>query len=515
MLGLLVCVVGLSVPASTTSTSTEDLIIIVDEDSDPPDGIVREEPDLPAVDPWNVRARASIELDARVGVDTSFDRRGEHVGELWLGGRLELDVDIAQGLSAFAAPSFDYVNAIDREGEDRQFLYLLTPEAYVAWADGPFVLRAGALVFSWGPSDIIGPNDVLNPVDYRRSILGFAEDAKIPVLAAEGGATFGPFTIKAVVQPFFTASRFHIQKWDFSALQAGVFPLSDSFPVDQFFSEAQVDELGSQALGTERPSSRPDNATVAGRATLSLGTVDLGLNAVYGWDTLPSFIVDEDLVFLANRFAETNAAGEPFPFTDEDVLAAVERLRDAVDGGRKIIKGTYLRRSVLGVDAVAALDPIVLKLDLAYSFQHTVYTQALQPKARPWLNAVLGLEYYDGSRLQVIAELFAISIFDVPGDYRLLFFEETGAAPGDQRSVFFPGIAGAVRYAVLNGDLRFELGASATLRGDVLVLPSIQYKLGDMHRFMIGGMVVEGRNGSYGQTYSNTDQVYVAYRWSY
>lgn len=514
MLGLLVCLVGLPTSTTATATATDDLIIIIDEESQG-DGIIREEPSVPEVDPWDVRARASIELDARVGVDTSFDRRGEHVGELWLGARLELDVDLARGLSVFAAPTFDYVTAIDREGEDRQFLYLLTPEAYVAWADGPFVFRAGALIFSWGPSDIIGPNDVLNPVDYRRSILGISEDAKIPVLAAEGGATFGPFTLKAVVQPFFTASRFHIQKWDFSALQAGVFPLSDRFPVEQFFSEAQVDELGSQALGTERPSSRPDNATIAGRAALTFGTFDIAFNAVYGWDTLPSFIVDDDLVFLANTFAETNAAGEPFPFTDQEVLSAVERLRDAVDGGRKIIKGTYLRRTVLGFDAVAALDPIVLKVDVAYSLQHTVYTQALLPKAHPWLNAVLGLEYFDGSRLQVIAELFAFAVFDVPGDYRLLFFEETGAPPGENRTVFFPGIAGAVRYTILNGDLRFELGVSATLRGDLLILPTVQYKVGDMHRFMIGGMAVEGREGSYGHSYTNTDQVYVAYRWSY
>ncbi len=507
---LLALVIG----TSSTATTTEDQIVIIDDTPPSPPPAVKESPSSF----WDIHARAAMRFDTRIAVDTSFDRRGEQVGELWLGGRLDLDLELADSIKVYAAPSFQWVGAIDREGGDREFLYLMTPEAYVSWAEGPFVLRAGALVFSWGPSDIIGPNDVLNPVDYRRSILGFSDEAKIPVLAIEGAGTFGPLTLRAVVEPFFTASRFHLAAWDFSALQAGVFPLRSDFPIDYFFSDAAIDELGNELLATDRPSDHPGNATVAGRATLSLGGIfDLSLNAVYGWDTLPAIVVDDDLLFIANTFAEAKAAGESFPLTDQPVLDAIQRIREAVDSGRKLAKGTYLRRSVLGFDAVLALDPIVLKLDVAYSFQHTVYTQSIEPKSRPWLDAVFGIEYFNGDSLQVILELFAFTIFDVPSSYRLIFFEADQALPEDpgDRTVVFPGFAGAIRYSILDGDLRFELGASATLRGDLLLLPSVRWMITDAHQVMLGGMAIEGKDGSYGQRYSNTDQLYVAYRLSY
>jgi hypothetical protein len=471
-----------------------------------------------STDFWNIRARAAMRFDSRVSVDTSFDRAEEQVGELWLGGRVELDLDLAEGFKAYAAPSFQWVGALDREGDDRQFLYLLTPEAWVSWARGAFFVRGGALVFSWGPSDIIAPNDLLNPIDYRRSILGFSDEAKIPVLAVEGGAIFGPLNVRAVIEPFFTPSRFHLTAWDFSALQAGVFPLRSDFPIDYFFSDAEVDHLGNELLGTDRPPDRPDSATLAGRATLSLGSaLDLSISAIYGWDTLPSVVIDDDLLFIANTFAESRASGQPFPLTDEEVLDAIQRIREAVDEGRKIAKGTYLRRTVFGFDAVLALDPIVLKLDAAFSLDRTVYTQTLEPKSHPWFNGVLGMEYFDGESLQIIFEVFLFAAFDVPADYRLIFFEKDEPPPddGSDRVVLFPGLAGAVRYSILDGDLRFELGLSGTLRGDLLLLPSVRWMISDAHHLTLGGMAVEGRDTSYGARYTNTDQLYVAYRLSY
>src|SRR5687767_3095571 len=225
------------------------------------DAIQIEEVSPVETDFWTMRARTAISLESRLSVDTSFDRAEEQVGELWLAARLELDVDLAEGFKAYAAPNFQWVGAVDREGDDRQFLYLVTPEAYLSWASGPFMIRAGAIVFSWGPSDIIAPNDLFNPIDYRRSLLGFSDEAKIPVLAIEGGGTFGPVDLRAVIEPFFASSCFHLAVWDFSALQAGVFPLRSDFPIDYFFSEAAIDQFGNEILVTERSSDRPDNAT--------------------------------------------------------------------------------------------------------------------------------------------------------------------------------------------------------------------------------------------------------------
>src|SRR5262245_33596573 len=97
-------------------------------------------------------ARATIRLEARAAMDTAFDESGEHVAQLGLGGRLELEVDITRELSAYVAPNFFYAAGFDREGSDREVLYLVTPEARVSLQLGAFDLRAGALIFNWGAS---------------------------------------------------------------------------------------------------------------------------------------------------------------------------------------------------------------------------------------------------------------------------------------------------------------------------------------------------------------------------
>ncbi len=53
----------------------------------------------------------------------------------------------------------------------------------------------GALTFNWGASDLIGPCDVLNPLDYRRNFVAALDDLKIPVLAAELVTALGPLTV--------------------------------------------------------------------------------------------------------------------------------------------------------------------------------------------------------------------------------------------------------------------------------------------------------------------------------
>src|SRR5687768_480311 len=110
---LLALVIGTSSTATTSEAP-----IVIEEELAPP---------APAEnDFWDIRARAAIRFDSRVSIDTSFDRAEEQVGELWLGAKVELDVDLAESFKVYAAPSFQWVGALDREGDDRQFLYLVT-----------------------------------------------------------------------------------------------------------------------------------------------------------------------------------------------------------------------------------------------------------------------------------------------------------------------------------------------------------------------------------------------------
>lgn len=79
-----------------------------------------------------------------------------------------------------------------------------------------------------------------------------------------------------------------------------------------------------------------------------------------------------------------------------------------------------------------------------------------------------------------------------------------------------PGALAAIFFSALDGDLRFELGVLATFtRGDFGIAPAITWRVDDHHQLGIGGFALEGTASSLGGAYTNTDQVYVTYRFSY
>src|SRR5687768_9580234 len=97
---LLCLVLSFSSSTSATSKSTDDdALILVPGDDDRIDPTTEAMPVPRQVNgEGGLEARAGIKLEARLSVDTRFDRAGEHVAELGLGGRLELDVDLSRNV---------------------------------------------------------------------------------------------------------------------------------------------------------------------------------------------------------------------------------------------------------------------------------------------------------------------------------------------------------------------------------------------------------------------------------
>lgn len=512
--------------AAADDPEEEDEIILLYDD--PPQTTEAPAPDLEAAEPeapsrpllggLGLRARARLVLDARLGLDLRFDREGEQIVDALFGARLELELELSRTLTAYAAPWVGWIGALERDGTDRSLLLSLPPEAFVRWRSGPISVRAGNLVFAWGSSDLIAPSDVLNPLDLRRGGLGLAEGVKIPILAGEVVASLGPLTLRGVAAPFFTPSRFFLVGWDY-ALANGAIPGSPSVNLDGLVGRPTVDHLGDQVVLTDRPPDRPDSATLAARATLHLGDLDVSATAVHGWDALPRVILDPDLLIVLEALGASARGQEESPLSDPEVVDALVRVERAVDRGQTLFKGSYARRNLIGVDATWALDPIVLKVDVAYTFGRTLYTQGFRPITLPWLNAVLGAEYVRGEDLQITAELFALTILDIPSNQRLLYFEAMtpppSSGPEGRRTISVPGAAAAVRYALLDGDLALQLAVAHTFtRGDWVLLPRVAWRVAAGHELSLGAVWIEGHSDGYGGVYGNTDQVFVAYRCS-
>lgn len=459
----------------------------------------------------------SARLDAQLALDTSFDRRGEQVFELLLGGRFELDVDLTEELSAHTAPSFVSATAISREGSDREMLYLDVPEASVTWARGPFHLRVGALVFNWGSSDLVAPCDVLNPPDLRRTIVGNPGESKLPVLAAEAVGRVGPLTLRGVFEPFFTPGRFFVSGWDSGVAQiltAQGVVLPD---LTQAFGAPVADRFADQLLAFDRPSDRPDHFTLGLRGTLDVGDLELSFTFVHGYEHFPRVKLDPNLIIVAGAFLDNITLGRPIPFSDPTFGQAFSDLEHALERGERLFGGEYPRRTLFGLDGTYALDPVVLKLDVAYTLTRTLYTQDFAPIALPWMDVVVGLDYTDGDRFFFTMEGFALLVFDVPGDLRLALFEPREAAPGGTatRTVLLPGMSAGARYSVLDGQLVFELGLATTFtRQDLIISPTIRWKPDDHHSLRLSGVAIEGKKDGYGGIYSHNDQLVLGYSYS-
>jgi hypothetical protein len=466
-------------------------------------------------------ARTLLRLDARFAMHTRFPEPANQAAEFWLGGRFEIDVSIAEDLSAFVAPNFSFVSALNKDGSDREFLYFVTPEARVQYAFGPFDLRVGALLFNWGSSDLVAPCDVLNPYDYRRSFFATSADAKIPVLAAELVTHAGPLTVRGVVEPFFTPSRFFLTGWDTALIQPGLMTNFNVASLQSLLGASTLDDIGDKFLVTHRPSDRPDNATLGIRATLALGRLDVSATGVHGWEPLPQITVNPDLAYLTGQLANSVAGSQQINTLDPQFLASLARLQDALARGEKVFDSVYTRRDLIGFDSTLALDPFVLKIDVAYTFARTSYTQDYKPVTNPWLNAVIGLEYLAGDDLQIIVESFTLTLFDLHSNYRLALFEPRAPPPSSttglgRRTIALPGMAGVIRYSVLEGDLRLELAGVTTLtRGDILIVPSVQYRFDDANALIVGATYITGKSDSYGGAYTSNDQVFIKYQWTY
>lgn len=478
------------------------------------------ESELPETETFHPIVRAAMRFDLKTALDAAFDDRPEHVFELILGGRLQLDVDIAKDLSAFVAPSIEYVTAFQKDGTDREFVYLDVPEAFVLAGFDRFHLRVGTIIFNWGSSDIIGPNDQLNPFDLRRGILTNPDESKRPVFAAEGVLGVEPFTFRAVVEPFFTPSRFFMVGWDQSI---GVIAAARGLAipdVQAFLSSPTLDRALDEIIIRDRPTDRLDNATVGGRITFSTSNFDASVTGVYGWEALPEIRLNPDLVFLADVVAESLGNRTPIDLTDPELLMAVDRIRQATEEGRDLFESTYRRKGSIGFDAVLAVEPVLLKLDVAYSPRRTLYTQTFQPVPQAFLNTVIGIEYFEGGDFQMILEAFAFTAFDVRSFYRLMFIEPVAPPPSaldlGGRTVSFPGLAGVVRYALFDGEIQLEIAGVGTLtRGDLMLSPSLRWNVTDHHHFKLGGVIIEGPADGYGGIYGHNDQIYTQYQWTY
>lgn len=487
-----------------------------------PDGLLAE--------PWpapEAAAEASGPRDLRVSarlrstafLDPTFDRTDLQIFEAWIEGRLELSAALSDTVEVRVAPTFWLAYGVAQDGAARAVGDVLVPEAALSWRGGPARLRVGTLLFQWGASDLVGPSDVLNPYDLRRGFVALPRELEIPQLAAELTLRAGPWALALVLQPLYTGSRFFLSGWDTGltrVITAQGVPLPD---LEEIYQRNALDRVGDQLLSWNPPGAGPADWTYAARLTADLEPLTLGASAVYGFEALPAVDLDPDLVRVTGAVFDAIGRGAPLPLGDLGFAEALGRVLAGAEQGRALFSGTYPRRGLLGVDASLALDPVVLKLDVALSLERTFYTQAFRPVRLPSVTGVVGVDYAYGTTLQLTVEAFAIGALDLPADTRIALFEPRpdagGAGPAAAgRSLWLPGVSLVLRLAIVEG-LALEAAALATAtRGDFLLAPTLAWQLLDTQALRVGAVLVGGGRDGYGWTYAQDDRLLVQWTWA-
>lgn len=156
-------------------------------------------------------------------------------------------------------------------------------EAYVRGFFGQFDLEAGLRKIAWGRADIMGPLDVINPLDYRDfSALSDIAALKIPRPLVHASYYIGSFTkLEGVFVPWFEGHRFAMEgRW----------------------APKQMDQLGqmlspNQPLALQLAALSPSVQTLeyaqgGARFTTSIGPVDMGLQYYYGNLFQPAYKIE-------------------------------------------------------------------------------------------------------------------------------------------------------------------------------------------------------------------------------
>jgi len=169
-------------------------------------------------------------------------------------------------------------------------------EAYatVDLAEG-LSFTAGSRIISWGTALISNPEGFINPIDSLSQLVAEnRSDWLLPVPLASAKYIKGPFSFEAVALPFFRPSSIPAKtsRWypaQLAALEAkdgtSIPPSLPSFPGVTF------------SVNTTPPDISLNLETMqgAGRASLSLGSIDFGVSGWYGYTKTPVFDVTPTL----------------------------------------------------------------------------------------------------------------------------------------------------------------------------------------------------------------------------
>lgn len=462
-----------------------------------------------------------VRYEGRRRGDETDLRPSEDIFELLLRARLHAEARFKRWVKVRLEARLDYWVTAERPDKGNVFWFgngqawtgrgeVELGEAYVDLYLGPVDLRLGQQIISWGLTELLNPNEVVNPIDLRRGLLGGDEDRRLPVLAARAAWHIHSFKLEAVWLPLFRPHRFDVWGSDFALLGPG----SSSRLAE---AEAQLDRVidptlrgpvGDLLTRTRPPREDPSASSVGLRFSGRRAGWDFGVQYFFGWDRTPGLQVESD-------FYRAAMDGELFLNGTLNIGAL-----GALIAGSPLFVTEYHHGHQVGLSVGKAFEDFSLKLDVAYfpdrGFLRT--DRVPEPLAAGLVDlrvehhtlvTALSAEYAWGTTLLVQLQGFHAVLLDRRADdprELMGFLTERNLAL----------VLGLVRVQLLRETLLLTLaGAVDVLHGSFLLAPTVAYKVTDAWRLSLGAMVFEGKANTPFGGWNKNDLVWLDARWSF
>jgi hypothetical protein len=396
----------------------------------------------------------------------------------------------------------------------------LIDELYLRAFLGPLTLETGLRKLAWGRADVQGPMDVTNPLDYTdltnvadtmgRKIARPMIHASLPL----GGAS----KLEGVFIPSFQGHRYSLDqedRWYPSAITSGrrdtmigglsaaiAAGLPDSSSIAQKMNaglSSQITNLGPQDV----PKTQGLEYAQGGlRFTTTLGPADVGAQYYSGFLFRPSFSVGGAKELL-ETVSSNSALIAAVPYAGLET-ALVDMLGKA--GLGPLIK--YNRYHQIGVDYTQVIFDFSVRLELAANItgdikgeDGSVYNPSLAWSA--------GFD----------RDLFGFTFFAEADESIRLLDDKISDNPALDTEAGTPLTTTALSFRISRNFFQDKLALQFGLlwnieAGDVYLMPSLSYTMGDMEAVLSGG-IFTGRDGGELSQYRNNGYIKTGLKYSF
>jgi hypothetical protein len=231
--------------------------------------------------------------------------------------------------------------------------------------------------------------------------------------------------------------------------------------------DASIEEhLQPRLLETERPLALPYLGDLGFRVKRDLGPVDLGLSWVWVNEKVPRLELDRS---LRSVFASVLARQPPDP-------ASLQELGGKVFLGVPLVRGSYGRQHVFGLEATTLVGPTQLDVDVGYSPKQPFYLNDFALSERPVVHWVVGLSPAEDARFLYGLTYVGASVLGVPAGSSLFLFG--GGSPARAHTAWLHALAATASYRFAALDLELGVSGGVELRSkSFAVSPVATYHL--------------------------------------